>query len=52
MPLTQNVNYAETNKKQAVKVNSDAVRNLVEVCEKKKIKLIHFSKITFTIRKI
>ena len=38
-----NVNSAETNKRQAIKVNSDAVRNLVEVCEKKKIKMIHFS---------
>ena len=38
-----NVNDAETNKKQAIKVNLDAVRNLVEVCEEKKIKMIHFS---------
>ncbi len=38
-----NVEDAETNKRQAVKVNSQAVRNLVEVCEKKKIKMIHFS---------
>ena len=38
-----NVNGAETNKKQAIKVNADGVRNLVEVCEKKKIKIIHFS---------
>jgi len=38
-----NVNGAETNKKQAIKVNADAVRNLVKVCEKKKIKIIHFS---------
>ena len=38
-----NVNNAETNKKQAIKVNLDAVRNLVEVCEEKKIKMIHFS---------
>jgi len=38
-----NVNDAETNKRQAIKVNSDAVRNLVEVCEEKKIKMIHFS---------
>ena len=38
-----NVEDAETNKRQAVKVNSEAVRNLVKVCEKKKIKMIHFS---------
>ena len=38
-----NVNDAETNKKRAIKVNLDAVRNLVEVCEEKKIKMIHFS---------
>ena len=38
-----NVNDAETNKIQAIKVNLDAVRNLVEVCEEKKIKMIHFS---------
>ena len=38
-----NVNDAETNKRQAIKVNIDAVRNLVEVCEDKKIKMIHFS---------
>ena len=36
-------NDAETNKRQAIKVNIDAVRNLVEVCEDKKIKMIHFS---------
>jgi len=38
-----NVNQSETNKKQAIKVNVDGVRNLVEVCEKRKIKMIHFS---------
>ena len=38
-----NVNDAETNKRQAIKVNLDAVRNLVEVCEEKKIKMIHYS---------
>lgn len=38
-----NVNDAETNKRQAIKVNLGAVRNLVEVCEEKKIKMIHFS---------
>ena len=38
-----NVNDAETNKRQAIKVNCDSVRNLVEVFEEKKIKMIHFS---------
>tara|TARA_B100001248_G_scaffold98363_1_gene73025 strand:+ start:2154 stop:3002 length:849 start_codon:yes stop_codon:yes gene_type:complete len=38
-----NVNDAETNKRKAIRVNSDAVRNLVEVCEEKKIKMVHFS---------
>ena len=38
-----NVNDAEINKRQVIKVNIDAVRNLVEVCEKKKIKMIHYS---------
>ena len=38
-----NVNDAEKNKRQAIRVNIDAVRNLVEVCEGKKIKMIHFS---------
>jgi len=38
-----NVNQSETNKKQAIKVNVDGVRNLVEVCEEKKLKMIHFS---------
>ena len=38
-----NVNDAEINKKKAIKINLDAVRNLVEVCEEKKIKMIHFS---------
>ena len=38
-----NVNKSETNKNQVIKVNSDAVKNLVEVCEEKKIKMIHFS---------
>ena len=37
------VNGSETNKKQAIKVNLDAVKNIVEVCEEKKIKMIHFS---------
>ena len=32
-----NVNDAETNKRQAIKVNLDAVRNLVDVCEEKNI---------------
>tara|TARA_B100001093_G_scaffold500181_1_gene550344 strand:- start:540 stop:1388 length:849 start_codon:yes stop_codon:yes gene_type:complete len=38
-----NVNKSETNKKQAIKVNVDGVRNLVEVCEERKLKMIHFS---------
>ena len=38
-----NVNQSETNKQKAIKVNVDGVRNLVEVCEKKKLKMIHFS---------
>ena len=38
-----NVNQSETNKKQAIKVNVYGVRNLVEVCEEKKLKMIHFS---------
>ena len=38
-----NVNRSEFNKKSAIKVNSDAVKNLVEICEEKKIKMIHFS---------
>ena len=37
------VDDAETNKRQAIKVNVDGVRNLVEVCEEKKLKMIHFS---------
>ena len=28
-----NVNESETNKRQAIKVNSDAVKNLVEICQ-------------------
>ena len=38
-----NVNDAETNKRRAIEVNFDAVKNLVELCEEKKIKMIHFS---------
>ena len=38
-----NVNDAETNKKQAIKINVDGVRNLVEICQEKKLKMIHFS---------
>ena len=38
-----NVDGAETNKKQAIEVNVKGVKNLVEVCEEKKIKMIHFS---------
>ena len=37
------VDYAELNKKKAIDVNLNAVRNLVEVCEEKKVKMIHFS---------
>ena len=39
-----NVDDAEINKKQAIKVNLDAVKNLIEICEEKKLKIIHFSK--------
>ena len=38
-----NVNKSETYKNLAIKVNSDAVKNLIEVCEEKKLKMIHFS---------
>ena len=38
-----NVNESENNKKLAMKINSYGVKNLVEVCEIKKIKIIHFS---------
>ena len=38
-----NVDDAEINKRQAIKVNSDAVKNLIEICEEKKLKMIHFS---------
>ena len=38
-----NVNQSETKKKKAIKVNVDGVRNIVEVCEEKKLKMIHFS---------
>ena len=37
------VDDAETNKRQAIKVNLDAVKNLIEICEEKKLKMIHFS---------
>ena len=37
------VNGSETNKNKAIKVNSVAIKNLVEICEEKKIKMIHFS---------
>ena len=37
------VDGSESNKKLALKVNSLGVKNLVEVCEEKKIKMIHFS---------
>ena len=38
-----NVNESETNKKLAIKINSSAIKNLVEICEEKKLKMIHFS---------
>ena len=38
-----NVNESETYKNLAIKVNSNAVKNLIEVCEEKKLKMIHFS---------
>ena len=38
-----NVNESETNKRQAIKVNSDAVKNLVEICQEQKLKMIHIS---------
>ena len=38
-----NVDESETNKNLAIKVNCDAVKNLIEICEEKKIKMIHFS---------
>jgi dTDP-4-dehydrorhamnose reductase len=37
------VDGSELNKELALKVNSFGVKNLVEVCEEKKIKMIHFS---------
>jgi len=38
-----NVDDTEINKRQAIKVNLDAVKNLIEICEEKKLKMIHFS---------
>ena len=38
-----NVDKSEINKKLAIKVNCDAVKNLIEICEEKKLKMIHFS---------
>ena len=38
-----NVNESETNKRLAIKINSSAIKNLVEICEEKKLKMIHFS---------
>ena len=38
-----NVSESETNKNLAIKVNCDAVKNLIEICEDKKLKMIHFS---------
>ena len=37
------VNGSESNKKLAIKVNSESIKNLVEICEEQKIKMIHFS---------
>lgn len=37
------VNGSESNKKLALKINSLGVKNLVQVCEEKKVKMIHFS---------
>ena len=37
------VNGSESNKKLALKVNSESIKNLVEICEEQKIKMIHFS---------
>tara|TARA_Y100000739_G_C20537816_1_gene432128 strand:- start:264 stop:1115 length:852 start_codon:yes stop_codon:yes gene_type:complete len=37
------VNGSESNKELAIKINSEAIKNLVEICEEKKIKMIHFS---------
>ena len=37
------VNASEKNKEIAMKINSHGVKNLAEVCEKKKLKIIHFS---------
>ena len=38
-----NVDKSEINKNLAIKVNSEAVKNLIEICEEKKLKMIHFS---------
>ena len=37
------VDGSEITKNQAIKVNCDAVKNLIEICEMKKLKMIHFS---------
>tara|TARA_B100001250_G_C19715416_1_gene751209 strand:+ start:284 stop:1135 length:852 start_codon:yes stop_codon:yes gene_type:complete len=37
------VNGSESNKKLAIKVNSESIKNLVEICEEQKLKMIHFS---------
>ncbi len=37
------VSGSESNQKLAINVNSYGVKNLVEICEEKKIKMIHFS---------
>ena len=38
-----NVNESETNKNRAIKVNCVGVKNLIEICEEEKLKMIHFS---------
>tara|TARA_B100001175_G_scaffold48115_1_gene37531 strand:+ start:42 stop:893 length:852 start_codon:yes stop_codon:yes gene_type:complete len=37
------VNGSESNKELAIKINSEAIKNLVEICEEQKLKMIHFS---------
>ena len=37
------VNGSESNKKLAIKINSESIKNLVEICEEQKLKMIHLS---------
>ena len=37
------VNGSESNKDLAIKINSEGIKNLVEICEEQKLKMIHFS---------